>query len=126
MPFGANWSATVSGSWINRDSISGPGSGFVLNVPRTKGSAEVEYRRGRWTASLRGRAVSGFPVASGVYAGRVGGYATADALVACRLSAVPEATVTLDAWNLFDRRHQEMVGAPAVGRLVTTRLRVAF
>jgi outer membrane receptor for ferrienterochelin and colicins len=128
MPLGAGWSATVTGSWIDNDSISGRGAGggYVLNVPRTKGSAEVEYLRGRWNLALRGRAVSGFPVASGVYAGRVAGYATADALVAYRLSTAPEATLTLDAWNLFDRRHQEMVGAPAVGRLVTTRLRVAF
>jgi outer membrane receptor protein involved in Fe transport len=125
-PLGAGWSGTVTGSWINSDSISGPGSGFVLNVPRTKGTAEIEYRRGRWIAVLRGRAVSGFPVASGVYGGRVAGYATADALVACRLTAVPEATLTVDALNLLGRRHQEMVGAPAIGRLVTARLRVAM
>jgi outer membrane receptor protein involved in Fe transport len=126
VPLGAGWSATVTGSWINSDSISGPAGGYVLNVPRTKGSAEVEYRRGRWIASLRGRAVSSFPVASGVYAGRVAGYRTADALVAYRLTTVPEATLTADAWNLLGRRHQEMVGAPVLGRLVTTRLRVAM
>jgi hypothetical protein len=61
-----------------------------------------------------------------VEGGRVAGYATADALVACRLTAVPEATLTVDALNLLGRRHQEMVGAPAIGRLVTTRLRVAM
>jgi outer membrane receptor for ferrienterochelin and colicins len=122
----AGWSAEVTGSWISSDSIPCPGGAYVLNVPRTKGTAAVEYRRGRWTAALRGRAVSGYPVASGVYAGRVDGYITTDALVAYRLSAAPEATLTVNAWNLLDHRHREMVGAPTLGRLVTARLRLAI
>jgi hypothetical protein len=32
----------------------------------------------------------------------------------------------LEAGNLLDNRHQEFVGAPALGRLVVARLRTRF
>lgn len=78
------------------------------------------------TADLRGRAVSGFPVQSGVQVGRVEAYLIVDSGVSCVVSRNPALTLSLTASNLLDNRHQEFVGAPAIGRLVLVRLRAAL
>lgn len=127
-PLGDRWSVAGTGSWVSTNTIGdlGPVAGFLLNIPRTKGALSLDYRGGAWTASLRGRAISGFDVASGFYHGRVPSYGLLDAALSYRLLRGTEATLTLEAQNVLNRRHIEMVGAPALGRLVVARMRLTL
>lgn len=122
--------AHVSEDCFNFDEDPGCGSAqdVALNAPRNKGSLGV-----RWADEFRGltlesrsRFVQGFPMNSGVYIGDVEGYAVVDANVQYRLSRFPGASVTLSAYNVFDDRHREFVGAPDLGRLVLLRLMYQF
>jgi iron complex outermembrane receptor protein len=101
---------------------------IALNAPGNKGSLGVRWEDKIVGLTLEGRArfTEGFPVNSGVYTGRVDGYGLFDANASYRLRAVPGATVTLTATNLFDKRHKQFVGAPELGRLVLARLQYVF
>ena len=116
-------------SWVDRDSVSIPGiTDCILGAPRNKGSLWVDYRNERigLTAGLRGRAASSLPLKNGVYQGQVDAYDVLDLSVGCRLLPARFILVSLAAYNVLDNRHQEMVGAPELGRLLVTRLRVQF
>ncbi len=116
-------------SWVDRDSVPVPGiTNRILGAPKNKGSLWVDYRNDRLglTAGLRGRAVSSFPLKNGVYQGRVAAYEVLDLSVGYRLPPARNILLTLTAYNVLDDRHQEMVGAPELGRLLVTRLRVGF
>ncbi|UCF20461.1 MAG: TonB-dependent receptor [Gemmatimonadota bacterium] len=115
---------------------------LALNAPRNKASLSGRYGNERLglKAELRGRWVEGFPVASGVYVGRVKSYAVVDAQISYALPISRSTEISLSAANLltfyenpdgervnvFSGRHQEMVGAPMLGRLLMLRLRHSF
>ncbi len=115
---------------------------LALNAPRNKASLSGRYGNQRLglSAELRGRWVEGFPVASGVYLGRVRSYTVVDAQISYALPISRSTEITLSATNLltfhenldgervnvFTGRHQEMVGAPMLGRLLMLRLRHSF
>ena len=99
-----------------------------LNAPKDRGSLTVRYGNDRLGiyAEVRGRAVAGFPVRSGVYEGNVESYGVLDASVGYRMRRWRGLVFTLSATNLTDNRHQEFVGAPYIGRLVMLRARAEF
>ncbi len=92
------------------------------------------------SGELRTRWVEGFPVASGVYVGDVESYGLVDVGLSYALPMSRSTVVTLNAVNLLtfyedqngeqvsviDGRHREMVGAPALGRLIMLRVRQTF
>jgi outer membrane receptor protein involved in Fe transport len=124
------FAASASYSWTSNDTLPNVqqvGTVF-LNAPRNKGTFAITYREDRLglTAAVRGRVVAAFPVSNGVYQGRVTSYGVVDATVGLRLPGPLGAGLTLTVQNLLDNRHQEMVGAPPIGRLLLSRLRVAF
>ncbi|MCA9738604.1 MAG: TonB-dependent receptor [Gemmatimonadota bacterium] len=103
-------------------------SDIALNAPKHKGSLGARFsdvRRGI-TVESRARYTAGFPVNSGVYKGNLDAYTVVDANVSYQLPWLPDATVGVTATNLFDNMHREFVGAPEIGRLILTRLQVAF
>ena len=116
-------------SWLSRDSaLTAPGIVTTLNVPRRKAYGGLTWRqveRDR-AAGIEARWVAAFPVNSGAYSGRVGTYTVLDAFLSTPLPFARRTTFLLEAGNLLDRRHQEFVGAPALGRLVVARLRTRF
>jgi len=131
----------VSENFFGADELGGI-SDLALNSPRNKASLSARYsseRRGL-SAELRGRWVEGFPVASGVYVGRVKSYTLVDAQVSYALPISRSTEITLSALNLltfaedtegervsiFNGRHREMVGAPGLGRLLLLRVRQSF
>lgn len=124
------FAASASYSWTSNDTLPNVQQvGTVyLNAPRNKGIFALTYRGERLglTAAVRGRLVAAFPVSNGVYRGRVASYGVVDATVGLRLPGTLGAGLTLTVQNVFDNRHQEMVGAPPIGRLLLSRLRVAF
>jgi len=99
-----------------------------LNAPMDHAALAVRYRNDRLGlfGEVRGRAVAGFPMQSGVYSGQVEAYGVLDVSVGYRLRRTPHLVVTLSATNLTNNRHQEFIGAPPIGRLVLVRLRAEF
>jgi outer membrane receptor protein involved in Fe transport len=64
---------------------------------------------------------------SGVYIGDIDSYGLVDASVGYHIPMTRgSALLTLSAQNLFDDRTQQFVGAPAMGRLIMTRIRYTF
>jgi iron complex outermembrane receptor protein len=133
--------SVVSDNFFRADELGGLAD-LALNSPRNKASLGARYadeRRGLG-AELRGRWVEGFPVASGVYVGRVKSYTLVDAQLSYALPISRSTEITLSAVNLltfyededgetvsvFNGRHREMVGAPGLGRLLTLRVRQTF
>lgn len=117
-------------SYASKDFIPSAGgfSDIVFNAPRRTGSLGLGYRNPNSgiAAELRGRAVSGFPVKSGEYKGRVEGYAVVDAALSYQLSSNPRLVLSLSVSNLLDHRHREFVGAPELGRLVLGKVQAEF
>jgi outer membrane receptor for ferrienterochelin and colicins len=117
-------------SWVSRDlflNLDGI-ENLALNAPARKGTISVAYRdpiRGL-TGEVRFRSAASFPVLSGVYAGTIESYSLVDCGVGVRLSTTPNATLTVTAENILDRRHQEFLGAPRIGRLVLARIGAEF
>ncbi len=75
---------------------------------------------------MRGRYVDSFPVQSGVYEGTVSAYTVFDASASWALPISRSTEVTVTATNVFDNRHDEIVGAPQIGRLLLLRVRQSF
>jgi hypothetical protein len=61
-----------------------------------------------------------------VYVGHVASYGVVDATVDVRLPGSFGAGLSLTVQNVLDNEHQEIVGAPPIGRLLLGRLRVVF
>jgi iron complex outermembrane receptor protein len=101
---------------------------YLLNGPTTKGAVDVQYTHEPAGLSLgvQLRVVSSFPVVSGVYQGPVQGYEVVDANLRYRLPWAQDLFLDLAAYNLFDNRHVEFLGAPAIGRMVVTRITARF
>ncbi len=123
------FSARGTYSWMSRNVIMGlPTIGdLTLGAPRHKGAFAVRYHRAEtgFTANAGVRAVGTFSVA-GLISGRVSTYTLFDAGVGYRIPGTTDITLFLTGQNVFDNRHQEFVGAPELGRLVTTRLSMNF
>ena len=120
-------------SWVNKDLFSktqvGGLSDVTLNAPANKASVAFRYNNNTpqpYGWELRGRYVAGFPVASGVYNGAVETYTLFDANLAFRVPTSKDLTLSISGQNLLDKRHQEFVGVPALGRFFMTQLRYAF
>jgi outer membrane receptor for ferrienterochelin and colicins len=125
-----SFSAGASYSWVSDDSITNVSQvgDFVPSAPRHKGAVQLAYRNASAgvETTLQARAVSSFPVESGVYRGRVESYEVLDVHVGYRLPWAPTLDVALDLQNALDNRHQEYVGAPLLGRLAIVRVRATF
>lgn len=100
----------------------------VLNAPRNKASLSARYAHGRLglAAELRGRYVEGFQVIDGAMVGPVDTYTLLDAYVTYALPLSRRTEIVLTGLNIFDHWHQEIPGAPYIGRLVMLQLRASF
>ena len=121
-------SVTGTYSWTTKNlfpaSEVGGWADIALNAPRQKGSLALHLRhapRGL-SASLAGRYVEGFPMISGAFVGDVRSYTIADLGAAWRFGPRRDALLSASIQNLFDDRHREFVGAPALGRSGTLQV----
>jgi iron complex outermembrane receptor protein len=103
-------------------------SPIALNAPPSKASLAANYDNpSGFVGELRGRYVDSFAMNSGVYIGDIDSYGLVDASVGYHIPMTRgSALLTLSAQNLFDDRTQQFVGAPAMGRLIMTRIRYTF
>ncbi|MCK5482470.1 MAG: TonB-dependent receptor, partial [Gemmatimonadetes bacterium] len=101
------WELGGTISWVEKDTFligeeGEPGTREVaLNAPKWKGSATVAYRSpsSGFNGAVRGRYVDGFPVASGVYIGKVDSYAVFDLNVGYTFAGRSGLTLQLDISN---------------------------
>jgi iron complex outermembrane receptor protein len=117
-------------SWTEKNifdvvNAAGEPDSIPLNAPKDRVSLGMRYRNDDvgFVGEVRGRAVSAFPIQSGVYAGTVDAYGVVDASLGYRLPFAPQITLSLSATNVFDNRHREFIGAPEIGRLLLLRAR---
>jgi len=120
-------------SWVNKDLFSktevGGLSDVTLNAPANKAMLALRYNNNTaqpYGWEIRGRYVAGFPVESGVYNGSVATYTLLDANLAFRVPSTKDLTLNINGQNLLDKKHQEFVGVPALGRFFMTQLRYSF
>ena len=128
----SGWTAYGSYSWVNknlfpRDEVGGVAD-VASNGPRNKAALGVRFDQRPTGLSLdvRGRWVERFPMNSGVFVGVVDTYSVVDATLAYRFPFAKSTILSVDATNVLNDRHRELVGAPEIGRLVVTQLQVTF
>ena len=124
LSFGANY------SFVSKDifeDVDGLGD-IALNAPKNKFGASVQYVNADLGlgVGLRTRFVAGFPVRSGVYVGDIESYYTIDLNAGYDLPIGPRPRLSLTVQNLLNRRHQQFIGSPEIGRLSMVRLTQTF
>lgn len=124
LSFGANY------SFVSKDlfeDVDGLGD-IALNAPKNKFGANVQYVNSDlgFGVGLRTRFVAGFPVRSGVYIGEIESYYTIDLNAGYEIPIFPRPRLSLTVQNLLDRRHQQFIGSPEIGRLSMVRLTQTF
>ena len=122
--FGANY------SFVSKDlfeDVDGLGD-IALNAPKNKFGVSVQYLNTDLGlgVGLRTRFVAGFPVRSGVYIGDLESYYTIDLNAGYDLPIGPRPRLSLTVQNLLNRRHQQFIGSPEIGRLSMVRLTQTF
>ncbi len=124
LSFGANY------SFVSKDlfeDVEGLGD-IALNAPKNKFGASIQYLNADLGlgVGLRTRFVAGFPVRSGVYIGDIESYYTIDLNAGYEIPVSPRPRLSLTVQNLLNRRHQQFIGSPEIGRLSMVRLTQTF
>ena len=121
---GANYSFISKDLFENVDGL----GDIALNAPKNKFGASVQYINADLGLGigLRTRFVAGFPVRSGVYVGELESYYTIDLNAGYELPIGPRPRLSLTVQNLLNRKHQQFIGAPEIGRLSMVRLTQTF
>jgi iron complex outermembrane receptor protein len=147
------WSLSGSYSWVSEDLFIGLGNAQVdsigdiaLNAPMNKATLGVLYDNQRLGLSvgLKGRYVQGYPVQSGVFVGDIPGFTVLDANIGYTLPVSTRTELVFDFRNFFSctgestedpnvasgcafgRTHQEIIGAPFIGSVISLRVRQPF
>ena len=97
-----------------------------VNAPRHKGGMKLQFnpRRYPFTASLNARYVDGFKWSSGIYFGNIEPYTIFDVHMGYEINRFVKANFTVS--NVFNLRHTEIIGGPALGRVALLRLTTKF
>ena len=124
LSFGANY------SFVSKDlfeDVDGLGD-IALNAPKNKFGASIQYLNADLGlgVGLRTRFVVGFPVRSGVYIGDLESYYTFDLNAGYEIPIGPRPRLSFTVQNLLNRRHQQFIGSPEIGRLSMVRLTQTF
>jgi Outer membrane cobalamin receptor protein len=131
--FAVNDLFTVGGtySYVNKDFFPRTEVGGVqdisLNAPKSKGSLSGRYHddRNGLAGELRWREVSTFPVYSFIN-GTIPSYGLVDAMFSVKPDVLGGWMWSVNANNLFNKKHVEFVGGGQIGRLIMTRLQRNF
>ena len=123
-----NWSFGGNYSFVSKDLFENELRDIALNAPTNKFGGNVQYLNPTLGlgAGLRMRFVAGFPVNSGVYIGDIESYYTVDLSAGYDLPFGPQPRLSVTVQNLLNRKHQEFIGTPEIGRLSLVRLTQTF
>jgi iron complex outermembrane receptor protein len=127
---GDHWAFTGNFSYVdenlfkNLDNI----ADVTLNSPKQKFRLGVTRELPQWRlrAGAQLRHNGAFPMASGVYMGRVKAFTLLDLNLVYKLPVQRDLSLILNADNALNEQHREFVGAPEIGRLVFAQLGVSF
>ncbi|MCC7264521.1 MAG: TonB-dependent receptor [Candidatus Latescibacteria bacterium] len=127
---GDHWAFTGNFSYVdenlfkNLDNI----ADVTLNSPKQKFRLGVTRELPQWRlrAGAQLRHNGAFPMASGVYMGRVKAFTLLDLNLVYKLPVQRDLSLILNADNALNQKHREFVGAPEIGRLVFAQLGVSF
>ncbi len=125
------WTVTGNYSYVSKDlfpNLDNIGD-IALNAPTQKFNLGVAYKVPNTRLSLGGevRYRGNFPMNSGVYVGPVDSYAVVDANATYEIPMEQvRLTLSLEASNLLNQKYRSFVGAPEIGRLVSTGVGVRF
>ena len=127
------WTFTGNYSYVSEDLFANLDNlgDIALNAPRHKFNIGVDCQLPNTPLTIRGkfRYRGGFPMESGIYAGDVDAHTILDLNVTYQLPISNdrfETTLSLDASNLLNQGYQTFIGAPWIGRLITSSLHVRF
>ncbi|MDP4289149.1 MAG: TonB-dependent receptor [Bacteroidota bacterium] len=130
-----DWAFTGSVSWLNKNywyaselnSVdSSSQNPFALNMPKYRASIGARYSglaRGMGV-ELRDRWSDAFKMNDSYWIGDIGARHVLDLTVNYRLESWNNLMLTLSVTNVLNNLHQELIGAPQIGRL--TVLRAAY
>ena len=125
-----HWTITGNYSFVSEDFFSNLDGidNIALNAPKHKFGGSITYRNDEvgFDSNLRLRWVDSFPVQTGAFVGSVGSYAVLDLTANYKFPFSKNTNLNLTVQNLTDNNHQEMVGAPRIGRLAMFRLTQSF
>lgn len=128
-----NWTLNANYSFVNKDIFRNVNAiaDIALNSPKHKVNIGLRYEDPEvgFTAGAKFRYRGEFPMDSGAYVGVVEAYSAVDLAVQYRLplnNPAFTATLSLNGSNILDNSHQEFIGAPDIGRLITSGLIVKF
>ena len=125
--FTGNYSYVSEDLFPNLDNI----GDIALNAPRHKFNIGVDCQLPNIPLAIQGklRYRDGFPMQSGIYVGNVDAHTVLDLNITYQLPLSNDrfnTTLSLDASNLLSQEYQSLVGAPWIGRLITSSLHVRF
>lgn len=118
-------------SWVNKKFFSkadlGTRDDVSLNAPAMKHTFAVKYRGtdNGFGGELRERHVDAFNTLAFV-GGPVAGYTLVDAGISYRPANINGVLIALNGTNILDKRHREFTQGSIIGRLILTRVQVAF
>ncbi|MAF26814.1 MAG: hypothetical protein CME07_02990 [Gemmatimonadetes bacterium] len=122
------WTAGFNYSHVTKDVFTDDGGmgEIALNSPKNKAGATLAYHDAAtgFNAKARLRWVESFPVNSGAFVGTVDEYTTVDLTAGYRIGEGTRVDLTVQ--NLLDNLHQEIIGAPELGRLAMLRISQSF
>jgi len=97
-----------------------------VNAPRHKAGMKLQYNPRRYpiTASVNARYVDGFKWSSGIYFGDIKPYTIFDFHFGYEFNQYVKANFTMS--NVLNHRHTEIIGGPALGRVLLLRLQTKF
>lgn len=120
--------ARATYSWVDKNYFELPGIGtFHTAVPLNKGSLGLVFEDpyGRFDANATGRGVESYRLGSQPN-NEIDGYIIFDVGVGYQLTWWPSVRLSVNAFNVFDDKHREMVASPELGRLIVGRVNWQF
>ena len=121
--FGGNYSYISENFFAKSD---GQVHDIHLNSPKHKAGVQVQYVNPQWglDVNARYRFVDAFDMDSPFYGSSIKAYQLVDLNVGQKF--IYDTRLSLTVQNVFDRKHVEFIGGPALGRLAIMRLTRSF
>ena len=127
------WTFTGNYSYVSKDlfpNLDNIGD-IALNAPKHKFNIGVDCQLPNTPLTIGGkfRYRAGFPMQSGIYVGDVDAHTVLDLNLTYQLPLSNDRFTTslnLNASNLLNQEYRSYVGAPFIGRLITSSLQVRF
>ncbi|MFL2982826.1 MAG: TonB-dependent receptor domain-containing protein [Candidatus Neomarinimicrobiota bacterium] len=122
------WSIDANYSYLGMNEFLNPITNSMdpINAPKHKLGMKLQYnsRKLPITGSINARYVDGFKWSSGIYFGDITPYTLFDIHIGYEINKFLKANFTIT--NLLDHRHTEIIGGPAIGRVMLLRLQTNF